>query len=611
MIVSGVFDIETEGWDQFVLGGFFDERGYVSLRDEDDFFDYLCEQAGTLWTFNGGRFDMNWFLDVAKRRRVSCEVSIAGSRITNLKPGKGLVIRDLAALMPFMALAEAATIAGIELDKDTGLRCQCQSDCGGYCAIRRGMSDLEYRRLDNYLRADCEATWKTAHALATIAEECNYMLTATIGGSTWKTAKTQLDIPDADWDLGTYFDIQEASFGGRCQVIRPRWEGKAHAYDINSAYPAALFDLALPVGAPSTIIGAKARRAYARRRPGFYLAEVFVAPGTFLPPLPVKHKTRIAYPTGAFRGSWALEELAYAQSVGVRVEILEAIVFPEVEKVFRPYMERVWANRAAATIPALKLWHKTIGNSLTGKLGEGPDRARYYVHPDPARVKDCTRWQKNRYCTGAEECENCSPKFCCVGHCGSNCNGWRPIDRDGVVYGAPYFLIPGNSHVHWAATLRAHTRVAWHKMAVSKNGGADLLYGDTDSIYSIDERTENVGTELGQWKYEGAIADFRAIAPKAYEYTRDHGLGVACKVVRAKGLSGIDWRDFDRFARGESIVVSRGVKGFRSAARSGRLFQRKVISRSNKQDGRQFGDRLLGDDGRTYPVDAGEIGCLK
>jgi hypothetical protein len=45
----------------------------------------------------------------------------------------------------------------------------------------------------------------------------------------------------------------------------------------------------------------------------------------------------------------------------------------------------------------------------------------------------------------------------------------------------------------------------------------------------------------------------------------------------------------------------------KSAARSGKLFQRKHLTRTNLADGRVFGDRVLSDDGRTYPLDAREL----
>ena len=608
-----VFDIETQGWDRFVLGGWYDGNRYESFRDEHEFFNFLVDQPGELWTFNGGRYDMNWFCERAKRSGVSLEINMAGSRITNLKR-KGQTVRDLAALMPFMDLKLAATIAGIELDKNTGLVCRCDDSCGGYCAIKIGMSQEDYKTLDSYLYLDCYATYHTKLALDRIADECGYLLTGTIGGSTWKTAQKFLGLPDAEWETWIYRNVREAFYGGRCQVFRPQ-ALHGHAYDLNSAYPAALHDLEFPIGEPFTLSGQKAVRAFKRRRPGFYLCDVTV-PEMFVPPLPLRAKNRIVYPVGSFTGRWSVGELAYAEEVGCKVNPLTCVLYEETAPIFRPYMERVWANRhAAKDHPALKSWHKTFGNSLYGKLGEGPERTRYHLHPPPEKVKDCK--PTNRFCTGKLDCERCTDTRCCGKSHGPYCKAWTPIDRDKTIFGAPYFLIPANGHSHWAAYLTAHTRIEWHRMAVSRNQGEDMLYGDTDSIYAIDERDRNIGDGLGQWGREGRIADFCAIAPKMYEYTYPPDdvdgqtpEGPWRKHARAKGLSGITWQDLARFKAGEPIVVNRGVKGLRSAAKSGSLFQRKLIVRSNKQNGIQFGDRLLRQDGRTYPVEASQIACL-
>ena len=556
---------------------------------------------------------MNWLLQRAQLAGEYFEINIAGSRITNIKR-PGLVVRDLAALMPFMDLQTAATIAGHELTKETGIACTCGKQCGGYCNFRRDLSPTEWDGLRHYLYLDCKATLDTKRALDDVAAESGYLLSGTIGGSTYKTAKKQLGLPDASWEITTFKEIREAFYGGRCQVFRPAAQ-EGFAYDLNSAYPAALRDLELPIGEPFTCSGDKARRAFLRSKPGFYLAEVEVGEDMFVPPLPVRTKNRIAYPVGKFVGRWSLTELAYAQELGCRVDPRHAIVFPETAPIFHDYMERIYANRSAATLPALKSWHKTFGNSLYGKLGEGPERTRYYLHPDPEKVraKQCPG-KGNRYCTGALDCTRCAKSRCCPKSHGDFCKEWQPIDPHKTIFGAPYFLIPPNGHSHWAAYLTAHTRIEWHRMAVSKNNGADLLYGDTDSIYAMQDRDRNIGEGLGQWGFEGRIADFLAIAPKMYEYTyppENDEHGPWRKHARAKGLSGISWRDLEQFRRGEAIVVDRGVKGLRSAAKSGNLFQRKLISRSNKQDGLQFGDRILHADGRTYPVHARQLEWLK
>ncbi len=151
--VDGFFDIETAEWDKFAMGGYYDTQGFVSYTDSDEFFDFLLEKGGHVWAWNGGMFDFLWFLDVAAKRGYYCRVSTAGTRITRIEVAN-LVLRDAVALCP-SSLADAAPIGGLELDKNTGLPCVCDMDCGGYCSISPNCSLMPLEHIDalrGYLR---------------------------------------------------------------------------------------------------------------------------------------------------------------------------------------------------------------------------------------------------------------------------------------------------------------------------------------------------------------------------------------------------------------------------------------------------------------------------
>jgi hypothetical protein len=122
------------------------------------------------------------------------------------------------------------------------------------------------------------------------------------------------------------------------------------------------------------------------------------------------------------------------------------------------------------------------------------------------------------------------------------------------------------------------------------------VYADTDSCYS--EQKRQASDKLGQWKFEGNYQDFQALAPKAYRYKKDDGTWH----VRCKGVPGMSAYEFDSFANGETITRVKGVLGIKSAARSGVLFQKKVLKRTNRGSKTLFGSRELSEDGSTYPL---------
>jgi hypothetical protein len=584
--IDGVLDIETQDWDKFVLGEVLYADGTSKTEDwrgESDLVDALLQRGGHLWTWNGGLFDSLWLLGHLRKRGLRCRAALAGTRIVSLDTD-GLCVHDGAALVP-MSLAKASLIAGIALEKDTGLECRCGSACGGYCAIRRDMPPSEYLRLGRYLRRDTEATLAILKAIVTEAERSDMLLGQTVGSTSYKTAASICGIEKAEWEAPLYRFARSAYYGGRVEVFRPQ-SPTGHAYDINSAYPAALTRVELPTGVSMLVRGDRAQRAYKRQRPGCYMARVQVPSKVFAPPLPVRTPGgRVVFPTGAFRGVWTLLELRRAEESGATVHIDRALVWSDSELVLAPFMLHGWSCRTRAAAEgnaSLAAWWKWVLNSCTGKFAEDPSKERVVINPEPEDIKTCA----------------CESKRRCY------CNAWRPLDDEGEVWSAPFWRIPTNGHVHWAAYLTAATRIQLlDQIEADGLGGRTALYCDTDSVYASSPRSHDVGPELGQWKSEGEITGWRSLAPKVYRFERGGET-----IVRGKGLPGLDADGFERFARGEAIVVERGVMGLRSAVRKGgEVFRRKHLSRQNRADGRYFGGRELKSNGLTYPRTFQEI----
>lgn len=609
--VTGLFDLETEAWDTFACGGLYtvEDRRFRHSWDEEEFFDWLLDIEGELWAWNGGLYDFQWFLEKCRQRELSPICSKAGTRVTRIVLGK-LVLRDAVALVP-MSLAKASTIVGPEISKDTGLLCNCVipgidatrkgEQCGGYCRIRAGgvgMRDEERAALVRYLEIDCITGADCVQAIVDFAKERDYQLTGTVGGSAWKTAKHRLGpkLPDADWPSPQhYYLARKGYFGGRVIVAR-RTAPSGFRQDINSAYPDALSSVPLPWGQMAVASMEQAPRAYKRGLEGIYRARVRVPLDCWLPPLPWRSRCgRVNYPVGDIWGHWTRIELAYAESLGCEVTILAAIVWLETAMPFRPIMNELFeTRRGVGKSSGLGTWLKFLQNSYTGKLAQDPEGERVLLCPEPDKVRACPA---NEKCGGPQDGWRCAGR----------CRRWECLDESGVgaVWSAKYWRLPDCGLVHVAAYLTSATRIKWHKAALSV--GDDLVYGDTDSIYSMRAlAAELCGGDLGSFAMEGGFRRFAAVGPKAYRYEDDDG-EVEC---RCKGLQDLSPEDWERYARGEQVVRERGVMGLSSAARAGgSLFRRKKIVRSSNADGVWFGDRRTRgkEDPRTYPCTIREL----
>ncbi len=606
--VGGVFDIETENWDKFVVGGVL----LRTLEDswsteiywhdrEEDFVDRLLSIKGTLWAHNGGRYDALWLADKIIRRGIRCEINLAGQRIVRLKCGD-LEIRDSFALVP-IALKLASEMGG-NRKQDTQLPCVCEKACGGYCSIRRDMPASFRERIISYLRGDLSSLRDTLVSLKEFAACNDIDLCGTIGASAYKTVARRLGIKPAKWKENEYVFIREAYYGGRTQVFNPCSES-GYRIDTNSAYIAALSKLALPVGKPrKNETHNQSKKDFDKGKTGVFQCTVHV-PYQHIPPLPFRTDKRIAYPWGNITGSWTSLELRYAVSNhGVKIlRFGRSIIWDETDYVFTDFEAELWKIRAdAGTKTAFGQWIKWLANSQTGKFAQ---------HPLVDIVEINTQKpSKERFCPADWKCKgrHYEGHPCCEHHCSRRCGVWESIDRDGFIWTTKKWRIADCVHIHWAAFLTAYQRVYLHRQLIDDGiNGLSAVYCDTDSVYSERERTKDIGQNLGQWKFEGRYKAFRAIAPKTYTYL-DYETGEV--EAKAKGIPDAvaNWINMQDPNKG--AVIDRGVKSFKSAIQDKRdgIFLRQSIVRKVLTKGQWYGDRRLNPEtGLTEPVTVGEL----
>lgn len=607
--MDAVFDIETANWTEFVIGGVHYADGTYDAYDwkrEEEFFDGLIavrgpdDTVGNVWSHNGGRFDIKWALDWATKRGITCDAVGAGSNIICATIGRTRFLDSKALTkISLEELTKGASVAKQKLGLDCiGADRGCQEEpgeCRGYCAISRDMPLAKQKRLAEYLRADCESLFIALQKLREYAHKFDLDLSMSVGSSAWKNAKRLLGLPPARLNYNDHKFARRGYYGGRVPCIIPH-VSQGYELDVNSMYPSRLAYFPVPTGACVRLTGNDCKRALGNF-PGIYRCEVRV-PDMHIPPLPLRIGARIAYPTGDFSGTWTSVELLYALEKGCRVKKFEeALVWRGYEVLFKPWVDKMFDLRSKALgwdgKPDKKgpigTFLKFYANSVTGKLGSNPETLKIHINPELANGEDectCPTWW--------DKCK---------------CGAWIPMDAQvdsALIWGEPQYRLQSCAHVEWAAFLTAEARVEWHKQAVSVDGGEDVAYGDTDSLFTKKKRTRNMGKGLGQWDEGDEFTNLEVFAPKVYRLDshKEEGPRVKAKGLRlpqARPVDGEKPADFakrrtraarkaEELLRSGTAIGKDAVIGFRAGARAGKFFKVGNVARTVNVG---YGDRIL------------------
>lgn len=576
---AAVYDIETENWTTFVLGAIHYRDGQTELfthEREAEMVEALLAIDGEVWAHNGGRFDHLWLLD---RLDVEAHVQTNTSGIISMRvDGSAAVFLDSMRVFPFSL---AVLTAGAK--KSLADLCTCGKSCGGYCAIRRRMSARVRSRVTSYLISDVEELMAALLHFSDRAREWGFSIRNTLGSTSWHSAEKELKLERVAWDRTMWKKTRAGYYGGRCEVFH-REAPRGWQSDVNSMYSWALTN-PLPFGVPRERVAREARRSWIRARPGIYHATVHV-PDMWIPPLPFRVKTGLAFPVGKMTGAWARPELAYAESLGCKIaRVHSAVVWQDEREIFTPWIRRLWVERAKYGKDSREgKWLKWVLNSLTGKLGTRALSRRVKVNPDLTRIALC----------------QCMPAPSC------RCGGWRPLS-DNVWEQIVLERDPEPcSHPEWAAYLTAYARIRLHAQLIA-GGHDDAVYCDTDCVWSLEKR-EGEGGDLGEWAagtlkgrlLTGECRNFDAMGPKAYRAEQrfaDNKSPRWGEIVRLKGVPDPNWEAVKE-GEPQSFFSMRGV---RRPSESGKFFERLSMQR---RVSRNTGRRKPGKKGdpKTYPI---------
>jgi len=638
--IRGAFDIECSDWDRFAVAATYDGRRAKVYYSGDEMIDDLRRIGGIWVSHGGGVYDNLYALERCRVRGIPCQVDRSQHRVTRVVIGS-LTLRDSYSLWP-VPLDEICGALGDPVPRlpwPCVCRCtcgrpdctssgsrrgdgSCGRSCGGYCQIgeRAAAGDPD---LEEYVKADARRLYDGIHGeLAEFAADHKITLRGTLGQTAWISAQDELRIPNSEMPYHLWRHARQADKGGRIAVVRPLAAGPGAHHDICNAYPAQLAHAELPIGDCYELGANHARAALEEARPGIYMVSVTVPEDSFLPPLPWTKAGQLTFPTGEFSGSWVLPELVAAFERRVKLRAVHsALVWDDVAPVFAPLVERWYKiRRSVGRKTPRGNWIGRLAKALTGKLAERPERQRVAFHV--TEVKICTR------------------RGICRNGCTKRCGAYEPLDLYGHIWGIPYQRMSDSAYPQWSAYLRAMTRVAWLTQAErmgeirrcsacgddldgrpacvlhpgaavsSSEGGRAVCLGNTDSLWHTSRQApEPLGDDLGQWEYQHAWTDLEIRSPTTYAFRDPAEVGEdgSPAPLEIRGIPGISEADWQR-GRG---TIDRGIVTFGRAVKTTHgLFHRRSRNWSlpaGAADREWYGDRRLGSDGLTYPVDADEL----
>ena len=174
----------------------------------------------------------------------------------------------------------------------------------------------------------------------------------------------------------TPYKIQELAFrcyfGGRFEILKRGFIGKAYIYDINSAYPYALTKI------PDITQGKwiKRKSIHPDAKLGFFKIECNIPDCKHVPPFPFRTNGLIIFPSGKFVTYCTLSELQACKEKLYRILegyqfITDSSIYPYKKFINNLYKKRLKLKQEYSP---LQLSIKLILNSIYGKTGQKVNR---------------------------------------------------------------------------------------------------------------------------------------------------------------------------------------------------------------------------------------------
>lgn len=512
------FDVETyTAKNKFLMGSIYGKDLKRIFWDQDSFISFLERRANT--TFRSAYiFGVNMGFDITALLDNTRLLSKLYPIIKNSKMIKAVVkaknrnlqFLDTFNFLPFSADKWGKILGLNKLEKPSFLG-------------NKPKNNIEKDYLEEYNLMDSKIAYMAGFFLQKgfNALGCNMKITI---------ASTALDLYRRKYIPKTFYKHQlkylnylyKGYYGGRCEAIKRGYVENINYYDINSLYPSVMIN---EYPDPN--------KFYFRNNINLNemldyegVADVTIkAPDLYIPYLPLR-SDKLIFPTGAFRGHYAIFELRNALKLGYEIlKIHSAMIYPDRIRPFKDYISDLYKMRMnfKKLGSPMQLLTKILLNSLYGKFSQRIE-SRETIIP----IKEITM-EMIRKAQYIEKQENF------------------------ILLKYPYNYIPSFVNPIFSIYTTAYARHVLYKTL--SRYPENIYYYDTDSVF-IDRKLET-SKELGGWKQELKNEKGIIVKPKMY---------VLGNYVKCKGVNKITMPDFLSILKGNPVNITRFVK-FKEANR--------------------------------------------
>lgn len=529
-----VFDIESQGFDKFLIGGVYDGEKFAHTEQSRNFESFMelifisDNNIRTAYAHFGGIFDFIHVLNFlfSKNSKIQVEnIIMQGSKILKMDvtfKNRTIEFIDSSGLFPF-SLGKLSKSFGVAHEK-----------------IEFDVTNLSEITPDliKYLKNDCIGLYECLKIYFNkeYIEDIPHQLTRS--GVSYKVFTTffynQKQLPKFRDSVNDF--CRRSYFGGRTEIFKPLYQNEnkpLYHYDINSLYPAVMRENDF-IGNVKTITN-----HFHENKLGIYKVDVIAPKNIEIPLLGIKYKNKYIFPKGNFTGYFCSPEINKALELGYKIKVRTGYIFENKGKIFKPFVDHFYNLRKNTDDQVEKIIFKDILNHLYGRLGINQLREQVTFYPDEGtkilseiKIKDyyirLYSKEKNIRC-----------------------------------YSAPAI----SSFVTSYARLKLYSYF-------EKAGMDNIYYTDTDSLFTTTKLHSS--NEIGDMKLENILHSACFLLPKTYSTIDMNNIqSIKLKGIPQKSIGHIDFKTFTESIAGEmrlpEFKVNKGLSKIKTGFKKGNL----------------------------------------
>lgn len=541
----GAFDIETKQkrvkknseWmieNHFLLGGYYDERGYIYFKNRDRYIEFLLKQRDRTLVATNLSFDhLVLFHDTALWNRFKIIMRAGSLIIAKIK-------RSEKNYISFIDTSNYARLSVEDMGRIIGVdKLNHPSFLG-----KEPKNRSQWLELIRYCEYDCKITFGYMDHLQRIINDLGSELKITIASTAMNLYQRHhlpmTIIRDEAILKGANDHAYRSYYGGRVEAFKRGKLEKHHnlkIYDVNSMYPFIMKEYRVPY--PESVFKPQILSVDNFRYEGVSTVKVSYTPKPDdeyynYPLLPTRHEGKLVFPHGEWIATYTHVELRRAVELGYRFDVLDSTCYRKTWYAFGSYVETLYKKRMSATDGADKHVYKLLLNSLYGKFGS-------------RRFTDTELFDYSAMGEDEREAlvkEYFDPKNEVFGDVIDHGFVQKPTEAK-AGYVIPIFA----SYISSRARILLHHYISTYQ----------AWYCDTDSL--ITDKKIPCSSKLGDLKLEETINDGYIVKPKYYRTNQRFKIKGVSKIIERDGVeSRINSTTFDEILLSGHVRFKRFTK---------------------------------------------------